>query len=136
MRVICKDNTAIVLPPKYFLAFPGDSDASIYHVTVGTEYPVFGMALRQQVIILLLMDDTNKPNWYPVDFFSVTEPKLPADWFFSKEVANEHGIDALWGYELLASDPKHYGALIERDPGALRLFEDERRRRLGFRRTG
>jgi hypothetical protein len=126
MQVMCNANHATALPPKYFVAFGGNSHESIFHVSVGTEYLVFGMAAYNGVIVFLVLDDTHKPNWYPIEFFSVTDPKLPADWLFSRNVANEHGIDAIWGYKNLITDPKHYEDLIEREPEALKIFEKQR----------
>jgi hypothetical protein len=128
MRVICRANNARALPPKHFVAFRGESERTIYHVSVAAEYFVFAMALYNSVMILLLVDDTGKPNWYPIEFFSFNQPKLPTDWFFSTDVANEHGVGAIWGYQHLVSDPEHYERLIERDPDALRIFGQEQRK--------
>ena len=63
MRVICRANNAKALTPKYFAL--SASEQTIYHVSVATEYFVFAMALYNSVMILLLVDDTGKPNWYP-----------------------------------------------------------------------
>ena len=127
MRVICRANNSKALTPKYFAALSA-SEQTIYHVSVAAEYFVFAMALYNSVMILLLVDDTGKPNWYPIEFFSFNQPKLPADWFFSMDVANEHGVGAIWGYQHLVSDPEHYERLIEREPDALRIFEQEQRK--------
>jgi hypothetical protein len=128
MHIVCRANNAKALPPKHFVVFRGDSEQTIFHVSVGAEYFVYAMAHYNSAMILLLVDDTGKPNWYPIELFSVTHPKLPPEWFFSTSVANEHGVDAIWGYQHLVSDRNHYEALIERDPDALRVFEEEQRK--------
>jgi hypothetical protein len=86
------------------------------------------MALWQSVLILLLVDDTNKPNWYGIELFSVTDSHVPVNWQFSTGVANEHGVKAIWGYQRLISDPRHYEALIERETSALEAFCEEKLR--------
>jgi hypothetical protein len=134
MRVICKLNTGKALrqktlPSTYFAAFRGESEETVFHVSIGKEYPVFAIALWQSVIILLLWDETHKPNWYSIELFSVADERLPEDWFFSNSVANGHGVEAIWGYARLISDPQHYEALIERDRHALEIFDQERHRR-------
>jgi hypothetical protein len=125
MRVTCKANTANAIPPGQISNFVVDPDQAVFHISVGTEYFVSAMALYKSSLILLLVDDTEKPNWYPIQMFSVIEGKLPSDWFFSTTVATQHGVDAVWGYEQLVANPKHYEELIERDPDALRAFKRE-----------
>jgi hypothetical protein len=134
MKVLCRFNTGKAvrqkkLPPTYFAAFHGESEETIFNVSIGKEYPVFAIASWQSVIILLLADEAHKPNWYSIELFSVTDARLPEDWFFSNRVANEHGVEAIWGYERLVSDPNHYEALIERHREAVAIFEQEKQRR-------
>ena len=128
MRVKCEINNGRYLSGKYFAAFRAESERTLYHVSIGKEYWVFAMAVFQSVLILLLIDDTNKPNWYGIELFSVTDSQVPTNWLFSTSIANDHGVEAIWGYERLISDPEHYGALIERDPSALEVFAEEKLR--------
>jgi hypothetical protein len=133
MRVICRLNTGKALrqkplPPKYFTAFRGETEETVFHVSIGKEYEVFAMALWQSVIIVLVLDETKKPNWYSIELFSVADGRLPGDWMFNSLANDERGVEAIWGYEAMVSDPRHYEALIERDRNALDIFEQERRR--------
>ena len=116
------------LPATHFQVFRGETEQTVFHVSIGKSYPVFAMALWQSVIIILLLDDTGKPNWYSIEIFSIVDPKLSDDWYFSTTIANDHGVQAIWGYEHMTSNPKHYEAVIERDPEALRVFDEQRRR--------
>lgn len=129
MRALCRANTGKALPPTHFSAAPGDTEETAFCVSIGKEYLVLGVALWHSVILLLVLDDTNLPYWYPVELFCMTDARLPDDWFFSVSAATEHGVQAIWGYEHLVTDSSHYGALLERDPEALRLFYQEEWRR-------
>ena len=73
------------------------------------------MAVWESVLIVLILDETQKPNWYSIELFSVADGHLSQDWSFSNNIANEHGVEAIWGYEAMVSDLTHYEALIERD---------------------
>jgi hypothetical protein len=128
MRVKCRINDGRYLSKKYFAASRPESERTVYHVSIGKEYQVFAMGLWHSVLILLLIDDTNKPNWYGIELFSVADGHVPANWQFSTSTANEAGVEAIWGYERLVSDPQHYEALIERDPAALEAFAEEKLR--------
>jgi hypothetical protein len=131
MRLLCKINTGKALrqqpfSPAYFAAFRGETDETIFHVVIGKEYPVFAMAAWKSVLNVLVLDETQKPNWYSIELFSVADGRLPQDWSFSNTIAKEHGVEAIWGYEAMVSDPTHYAALIERDSRALAVFHEER----------
>jgi hypothetical protein len=134
MRVICTANAGKALrqkqlPKKYFEAFHGQADDVIFHLTIGKEYSVFAMALWNSVLIFLLLDETGKPNWYSIELFSIDDGRLPANWFFSRSIANDHGIEAIWGYQRIAVAPGHYEALIERDENSMKAFFEEARLR-------
>lgn len=131
MIIVCKANTSNALPKEYFVAFPGDSDQSTYHISIGREYRVFAMALWHSQLMVLLCDDTEYPIWYSVHFFSIRDTSLPGNWQCSINMKNEGGLQAIWGYERLVTDKFHHDALMERDAEALAFFFDERRRELG-----
>jgi len=132
MQVRCKINTGNALPPKYFDVFRGESKQTVYHISIGKEYVVFAIALWQSAIVFLLSDDTDLPNWYSTEFFSVTDAHLPDGWSFSSTAAREHGVEAICGYEHIIADPQHYEALLERDPKALSIFHEQKRKAGGL----
>jgi hypothetical protein len=72
------------------------------------------------------VDDTDKPNWHSLELFTVSDSRLPSDWFFSSAVASEHGVEGIWDYKHLIEDPQHYEGLIERRHEDVTLFEKER----------
>jgi len=102
---------------------------SEFDLTVAKEYVVLAIAMWETMVLFLLADDYNLPNWHPVELFLVTDNHLGDDWFFSASIANKHGVQAIWGYEHLVRDTDHYEALLERNPDALKIFYEEKSRR-------
>lgn len=96
-----------------------------FPVTVGTDYPVYGVAMFKRGVIVLLRDDTGKPNWHPIELFEVTDGTLRPGWKFAMRNDGEQGIQAILGYPDLVDDEGHKDALIERDPEALQTFGDQ-----------
>jgi hypothetical protein len=128
MRVNCNSNSGQTLPANYLGL--GYTSHSNFNISIGEEYNVFGMALWQGVILLLLADDYHLPNWVPAQLFSVTDSRLPADWLFLQSDKEGEMLQALWGYERLITDASHYAGLIERESEALQFFYQEEKRRL------
>jgi len=91
---------------------------SDFALSVGKEYEVYAMSLWCGVIMLLLADEHHLPNWLPMELLSLSDSRVPADWSFLPCLANEKGLQALWGYERLITDASHYDDLIERGPTA------------------
>jgi hypothetical protein len=105
------------------------SAETAFHVTVGREYPVLGLGMFETVLLALVCDDTNKPNWLPFGVFEFQSTPLPADWeFVLVDSFAASGADAsnrwvaVWGYPELVHDRSHSDRLIERDPAALEVF--------------
>ncbi len=126
MRVVCRANVGKALAPKYFKE--GYTPESVFHLAIGKDYPVFGIALWRSVVVLLLSDEDHLPNWYPVDLFTVSDAHLPNNWFFATFPGNELLVQAIWGYERLVCDTSHHDALSDREPSAMNAFFEEERR--------
>jgi len=123
MFIISKANSGKALPPKYIsLGYTEESD---FYITIGKEYVVFAIAFWQASVLFLIRDDYESPSWHPAELFEISQAKLPNNWLFSTSVAKEHGVHALCGYERLITDKDHYEALLERDPEAIRVFNEE-----------
>jgi hypothetical protein len=127
MRVTCICNNGQSLSDQFLRR--GYTVKSAFSVSVGKEYEVFAMSLWSGVMLLLLADEHHLPNWFPMELFSWSDASLPAGWSFVPSLANEHGLQALWGYQRLTTDASHYDGLVERDPEALRHFYEEERLR-------
>jgi hypothetical protein len=123
MRVNCISQNGKSLSDQFIRL--GYTEQSEFSLSVGKEYEVYAMSLWCGVILLLLADEYHLPNWFPMELFSLSDPGIPADWSFLPSLANEKGLQALWGYERLITDASHYDGLVERDPVALRYFYEE-----------
>lgn len=128
MRAVCLDNCGRVLSDRHFAI--GYTVDSAFTVSVGKEYDIFAMALWQGTLLMLVADDHHLPNWFPAELFSYSHPRLPPDWLFTASLTEASGLEALWGYERLITDPSHYDALLEREPEALTYFYEEERLRM------
>lgn len=127
MFAICKYNSGENLPER-LLAY-GYTRKSLFSITAGKKYMVFGMASWKGEINILLEDDAGLPKWFPISIFYPFNASLPNDWFFIS-VENEQGdLKALWGYKKLINDGRHYDDLLELEPEALREFYEEKYRR-------
>ena len=134
MRVTCTSNLGKALPSKYFDL--GYTEESVFDVSVGKEYPVFGIALWKSTLLLLLSDEYDLPNWHPIELFSVSDSRLDDSWLFAAYDRHPHEVDAVWGYERLVRDVSYWEALLERDPDALKAFFQERFARQQTERGG
>jgi hypothetical protein len=105
------------------------STETVFHVTVGRDYPVIGMGVFETVLLALVCDDTEEPNWLPIGVFELQSEALPADWeFVLLDSLAASGGDAsnrwvaVWGYRELVHDRNHREQLVERDAAALEIF--------------
>lgn len=107
---------------------------TVFHLEVGKHYAVLGLGMFETVLLVLVCDETDKPNWLPVGLFEFADARLPDNWEFavldgiaaSGGDASNRWI-ARFGYRELVHDETHSDALIERDPHALEIFARELR---------
>ena len=128
----CVANQAAAVPRYLGVLF---FDLSVkFELTVGAQYPVLGMELYQDILQILVPDDSDRrlPQWMPAELFDIKVSELPADWFFvayrDEEMASQRGFRARWGYRLLVESDEHRDGLEELDPSALAVFYDELKR--------
>jgi hypothetical protein len=119
MRIKCDGNSGKSLSKSYLTI--GYTTESVFDVSEGANYTVFGIAVYRGVVLYLLLDDLNLPNWFPRDLFKIVDARIESDWLCA-QYQNEAGLDFLMGYPTLVADGTHYDALLERDPGALEIF--------------
>lgn len=123
MRLVCVGSVGGDLPPGV-LEKSGNTPVSRFNVTVGQEYVARAMALWTYGLGVLIVDDTGKPNWKPIDLFEVSDARIPDGWEFST-VKDRDPVLALWGYPALIRDPRHHDELIERKKSAYEVFLQE-----------
>jgi hypothetical protein len=95
---------------------------SIFDVVPGRDYEVHEIALFNSGLILLVVDESELPSWYPIELFEVTDGRIPADWMFSRRAVGTSAMEAVWGHQKLVADPAIDEALANRDDRALEVF--------------
>lgn len=99
------------------------SAQTVFYLTLNETYQVHGLGLYNGGLCALVVDDTGKPNWYPVEAFVVVDGVLPVGWRFGlRDEDGPTGMQALWGYPELIDNSDHVKALIERDASAMSTF--------------
>ena len=129
MMVKCVSNEASSFPEYLGEAF---FELSLrFQLTVGDLYPVAGMELVKGRMWVLVPDDSDfrRPQWLPLDLFTVDDSALPSWWYFRRydkgSAAFEAGFQARWGYKQLVESDQHRNDLEDLDPAALYIFSAE-----------
>ena len=98
---------------------------SLYPVTVGREYSVFGLVEFVAAHYYLIVDDLNLPGPYPANFFELTHSEIPPNWYFAEFLSRkDHPVKWRMGYKRLAEDDKHYEELVLHNDEHVRSFWD------------
>lgn len=130
MKAVCVHNVSSGLPDHQRGRF---AEREVrYDLTVGGGYLIMAMGIWEAVLQVLVRDDRGAPFWFPIGLFDIPEQALPSGWRFtphdglrlSGREAWGHCV-ALWGYGELITNPRHSDDLSDRDPEALKLFEQE-----------
>jgi hypothetical protein len=102
---------------------------TVFHLRIGSTYPVLAMGIWETVLLVLVCDDTRTPRWLPIGLFDFDSQSVPAHWEFglldAKAASGGDSVDrwiAVWGYSELVRDTTHSDALMEGDPAALEVF--------------
>jgi hypothetical protein len=123
MIVKCRIDKGYKLPDAYRgLYF---TEQTVFHVELGMEYEVYEMGLFNFGLIVLVVDSTGRPNWYPIDLFEVAVDEIPSEWVFARRTGGEEGMSAVWGYSRLARDQRLDEALAMHEEDAMIVFWSE-----------
>jgi len=124
MKVQCIANSGKALLTKYLVGY---CDETVFNLTLGAEYSVFAFSVYGGASMLLLAEDkTDLPNWYPVDLFTISDARMPQDWYSATYPGDGEALQFLMGYERLVKDDDHYDGLLERLPADLEAFRMEK----------
>lgn len=78
-------------------------------VTPGVQYEVHAVAVFEGSAALLVVDDIDRPTWWPTWLFDNVSSAIPSDWicaFFKEEPSLVIGPD------FIARDIESYGAMV------------------------
>lgn len=124
MKVKCEANTGANLSEKTYEI--GYTTETMFELKKHEFYTVYGMCQwRNSLHFLIKGEENNYPSWYPAELFTVSDKKLPLEWYFDFYTDND--ISAVWGYKELVEDESHFDELMERKNDALRVFLTRKR---------
>ncbi|MEV6413265.1 hypothetical protein [Kribbella sp. NPDC051718] len=101
------------------------TEQTIFHLVLGKEYEVYEMGMFNCGLIVLIIDSTGQPDWYPLDLFEVVVGAIPSDWIFAQRTGGPEGMTAVWGHSRLAGDQALDESLASHDEGAVAVFWNE-----------
>ena len=118
MNVVCNYNSPCNAP----LGTPEDFNLGL---ELYKEYLVMGIMTNDEGIWYLL-DESKKPDFYPIQLFKISNPKLTSGWYFRINDEDNgiypFGKKAIWSYYELCFLEKHYENLIDREKSALKIY--------------
>lgn len=120
MIVMCRKNRGHSLASNYRGLF--FTEHTVFDLTPDVSYSVYEMALFNFGLIVLIVDDTRQPNWYPIELFEVEEGSLPDDWVFAFRGDIPGGMQAVWGPAILVNDLMLEESLAGQDSNARLVF--------------
>lgn len=120
MEIRCERKTGYLFSPK--LVREGNETTTTFNgISLGKTYKVYGMILYQEGIYYLVYDDFLMPNWYYSVLFKTVASDIPQGWYYKYFGQNE-SLSAIWGYDELVNDLKHYDGLSEQDQEEIEVF--------------
>lgn len=120
MIVRCRTNRGFDLPGDHRGLYFTRQTA--FALSLDRDYQVHAMSLFNDGLLVLIVDDTRQPDWYPVELFTIEDGRLPAHWQFALRPVESAGAQAIWGYARLVDDPTHEISLAEHDNEAIAVF--------------
>lgn len=104
--------------PVNWMEEAGNGTGDGFNVSAGREYYVYAMSLRSYGLGFLVVDDTGRPGWMPMELFEVVDGRIPSHWEFAP-VERPSPVLALWGYPTVIRDASRCGGTPGRNWSAL-----------------
>jgi hypothetical protein len=99
----------------------GNTRSSVFHVTVGRDYFVYGVLFNDAVLKYLVEDDTGRPTWEPASLFEVICGRVSRSWIFPNW-ANAGRYVAAMSFPEFVEDPESFDRLSVGDKAARAAF--------------
>lgn len=94
-----------------------------FELPLGKIFVVYGISIWQGVLNYLIVEDNEKPFWFPAELFVVEDTLLPSGIHYKYfGLQDKRGLNALWSYKEMVLNDQHYIDLIEREPDAEGVF--------------
>jgi hypothetical protein len=117
MKVVCKYNDPSDIPS----CIPDNFD---YGLVLSKEYLVMGvLTFKKSNDLYLLVDENNRPCWFPYQLFELITNELPANWFVKINIGNDYvDYQNVIGFDELCNNEDFFNQLLERDEEAMRIY--------------
>jgi hypothetical protein len=126
MKAKCIENMGIKLSQQAVKS--GYTQDTIFHLTIGDTYTIYGINDWRGTINYLTMNANNtNPIWSPAELFQLVDYRLPPNWYYKFLTQDPMILNAIMGYKELAMEPKHHDGLIGEDREALKLFYERKK---------
>jgi hypothetical protein len=99
----------------------GNTRSSVFHVSVGREYVVYGLLFRKSTISYLIQEDHGIPEWQPASLFEVMCGKPSRFWLFANWSSGGEYVGILT-FADFAKNREVYEALVAKEQSSLQLF--------------
>lgn len=128
MIVRCIANTGAALPSFSYDKNQGVTAESVFAVTLGRNYHVFGVTtLLGTAWYYILNDDGHEwPAWVPAPLFDVVDGRLPASWIVGYFRFSRESQYPMVSFPEWATDHEFYERLVDGDSEAVRVFSMRR----------
>jgi hypothetical protein len=121
MRVLCTAKSGESLSVNHYEH--GYTPSTDFDLEIGKDYIAYGISLWNGLLVYLVVGEGLHPHWYPAELFTVSENKLPDDWFFAYFAEKDGAeINAIWGYNELVNNEVHFDGVSNLDQDAIEVF--------------
>ena len=98
----------------------GNTPSSVFHVTLGRDYTVYGVLFRGPVLSYLIQADTGLPQWTPASLFQVVCSRVSRTWVCVNWSSTEYF--AVVSFPELVQSPEVLDQLTLGDSSAREMF--------------
>lgn len=129
MIVRCVANSGMDLPTVNLDPRSGYDRSTEFPLTLGREYPVFGLTVFLGTAWYYILDDDGNswPIWFPSALFDVVDGTLPASWIVGHFRLGGEEQYTILSFPEWATDYNFYERLLDRDPDTERVFDLRRK---------
>lgn len=121
MKIRCITNHGNELPDHYLDTQAGLTANSIFPVTIGKVYIVYGISFRKDQVFYCICDDDYEamdglyyPNFWPSPIFDIENSKVSRYWRFGFTPDHRDHL-AIISYDEWINDPYYYDRLTDRE---------------------
>jgi len=98
----------------------GNTRSSVFHVTLGRHYSVYGVLFCDAVLNYLIQDDTGFPQWNPASLFQVVCGRVSRSWVCVNWSSTKYF--AVMSFPELVQSPDVFDQLALGDDSAREMF--------------